>query len=260
MRLNDIAALIEEMSPLSLQEGWDNSGFQIKLGNPEISRILVAMEVTDSVIDEAVSEGAKLIVTHHPLIFGKIKSVDDNDVTGNYLCRLIQAGISVYSSHTPFDKCEGGNNDYLGKLLHLRDLELLPGDDSRICRVGLVDGDCSVEEYVLQISKWLNLDKSLIRFTGCLQDKVEKVGLCSGAGADFLELARDADCDLFITGDVKYHTAQFAKETGMNLLDLGHFGTEYLFTENMAARLREKILSGVTVVESKVDLNPFMVI
>lgn len=260
MRLGEIAAIIEEKSPLSLQEDWDNSGFQIRLGNPEIGSILVAMEITDSVIDEAAAARVKLVVTHHPLIFGGIKKVDNNDITGNYICRLIEAGISVYSSHTPFDKCAGGNNDYLGNLLYLKDLQPLTGEGSGICREGLVDGECSVAEYISQIERWLGLDRRLFRFTGNLEDRVEKVGLCTGAGAEFLETARDAGCDLFITGDVKYHTAQQARETGMNLLDLGHYGTEYIFTENMAAWLRAHLSQDVAVIESQVDLNPFLVV
>jgi len=93
-------------------------------------------------------------------------------------------------------------------------------------------------------------------FTGYLDSQVKKVGLCSGAGADFIEQAKSAGCDLFITGDLKYHQAQKAKELGINVLDIGHYGSENIFTENMAAYLRNN--TDLEIIESKSDLNPFI--
>ncbi|MCI8609342.1 MAG: Nif3-like dinuclear metal center hexameric protein [Firmicutes bacterium] len=260
MRICEIVKGIEEYFPLSSQENWDNSGFQVKLGNPDVQEILVALEITEEVIDEAARQGIKLIITHHPLLFGSLRQIDQSDMVGNYVCRLVQAGISVYSTHTPFDKCAGGNNDYLGRLLHLKDIRPIAGEETGICREGLIDGACTVREYVLQIEKWLRLPRNQFRFTGNPEAVVEKVGLCTGAGAEFLEQARVAGCDLFITGDVKYHTAQAARETGMNLLDLGHFGTEYIFMENMREWLQRLIPDGVRVMLSEVNFNPFIIL
>ena len=124
VELKKISEIIEMSAPLASQEGWDNSGWQIHLGNPEINRILVTLEVNEEVVEEAVSENVQLIVSHHPLIFGGIKKVDTETCTGSMICRLIQHGINVYATHTPFDKCEGGNNDYLADLLELQDIHL----------------------------------------------------------------------------------------------------------------------------------------
>ncbi len=87
-----------------------------------------------------------------------------------------------------------------------------------------------------------------------------KIGWCSGAGADFLDAAMDAGCDLFLTGDVKYHTAQHARDIGMNLLDCGHYATEAIFCENMAARLRACLEDedALQLLISQVNLNPFV--
>lgn len=258
MKLEKIAEVIEEKSPLYLQESWDNSGFQIKLGNPDISRTLVSLEITDSIISEAREIGAKLIVCHHPMFFTPVRQIDETQVTGNYICRLIEERISVYASHTPFDKCAGGNNDYLAGLLHLKDVGPLPGEDTGICRMGTVDGDCTLGEYVCQTAEWLHQDVRMYRLTGDPMDKVQQVALCSGAGAEYMETACEAGCDLFITGDVKYHTAQKAREMGMNLLDIGHFGSEIIFTANMADWLRKN--TDLMIMEAKSDSNPFTVI
>lgn len=101
----------------------------------------------------------------------------------------------------------------------------------------------------------LRIDKRFFSFTGDLSDVIQMVGWCSGAGAEFADIAVDAGCDLFFTGDVKYHTAQHAKDIGMNLLDCGHFGTEYLFAENMCRHLDK--IEKMDIIQSQVDLNPF---
>ena len=256
MKADKLQTIIEEFAPISMQEPWDNSGYQIKLKNVDISRVLVAMEITERVIDEAIDKKIDAIVTHHPMLFSPVKCVDDNTFMGNYMVKLITNGINVYSSHTPFDKAAGGNNDYLAKLLHLDDIHIMESDESGFCRVGTVDGECTIGEYIEQISTWLKIDKSFMSFTGLLDTDVKKVGLCTGAGADFLELALKEGCDLFITGDVKYHTAQTAKELGLNLLDIGHYGSEKIFVENMATYLRNN--TDLEIIESTENLNPFV--
>jgi len=256
MKNDDLIKIIETLCPAVTQEVWDNSGFQICFSKDYVRKVLVSIEITDSVIDEAIYHDVDLIITHHPLIFGSFKKVDDNDITGNYIIKLIKNNISVYSTHTPFDKCDGGNNDYLAKLIQLCDTEKMVTDEEGFCRVGFVDGECTVAEYIEQVSKWLKIDKAFMSFTGYLDSQVKKVGLCSGAGADFIEQAKSAGCDLFITGDLKYHQAQKAKELGINVLDIGHYGSEKIFTENMAAYLRNN--TDLEIIESKSDLNPFI--
>ena len=116
MRKEELIKAIESFAPPELAEDWDNTGVQIDMGYPEVKRVLTALEITDEVIDEAMNAEADWIVTHHPLIFTSTSCIDYAGNTGRYIERLIRAGISVYSSHTAFDKAEGGNNDYLGKL------------------------------------------------------------------------------------------------------------------------------------------------
>lgn len=257
MKTDKFAEIIEELSPLELQESWDNSGFQIKFDR-EINRVLVAMEITKAVVDEAIACNADIIVTHHPMLFTPIRQVDDNNVIGNYIVNLIRNNISVYASHTPFDKCAGGNNDYLAKLFHLCDVKLMDEDSEGYCRTGIVDGECRIDEYIEQICSWLNLDKRFVSFTGDLSHEVKKVGLCTGAGADFAEAAAAAGCDLFVTGDVKYHGAQTAKEMGLNLLDIGHYGSEKIFVQNMFEYLKKN--TDIEIIKSTEDINPFVAI
>lgn len=258
MKIEKLAEIIEKMSPLEIQEPWDNSGFQVKLSDSEIYKVLVALEISTEVIHEAINFNADIIVTHHPMFFNPIKHVCDNNVTGNYLIELIKHDINVYSSHTPFDKCRGGNNDYLAKLLHLCDVHTMESDEGGFCRVGLVDGECSAGEYIEQIADWLKIDKRLMSFAGNMNSKIQKVGLCTGAGDEFAELAAIEGCDLFVTGDVKHHRAQTARELGLNILDIGHYGSEKIFIKNMSDYLRANTY--LEIAEQTADANPFVAI
>lgn len=256
MKMTEIQNVIETMSPLDLQEQWDNSGFQIILSDDEVNKILVAMEVTPAVINEAIMCNADLIVTHHPLIFDKLNQVNHNDIIGNMIVKLIKAGISVYSTHTPFDKCNGGNNDYLAELLHLCNVKVMDSDNTGYCRCGFTEREYDIAEYIDKACEWLKIDKSFVSFAGDTKKRMNKVGICTGSGADFIEAAFKEKCDLFITGDVKYHAAQTARELGINVLDIGHYGSEKIFTENIALYLREN--TDVCVIMSERDLNPFV--
>lgn len=260
MNIAELTRIIEKRAPLSLQAEWDNSGWQLLCAGPkqEIGRVLVALEMTPAVVKEAREAGAEVVITHHPLIFSSLHRVDSNEVTGNLICSLIRAGISVYASHTPFDRCRGGNNDYLAALLHLQDVALPETDEEGYLRVGYVDGECDIAEYTQQLVRWLGLDRRSLRFCGDAGQPAAKIAVCTGAGGDFIYAAHQAGCDLFITGDLKYHTAQTAKELGLNVLDIGHYGSEKIFIDNMCAYLRTMMADGsCEIIASKLNLDPF---
>lgn len=258
MNRKHLIEIIESISPSDTAESWDNCGWQVSCAGEEVKTVLVALEVTNQVIDEAIEEGAELILTHHPLLFSGIKKVDEGDVIGGYLFRLIQKGISVYSCHTSFDKAADGNNDYLGQLLELKNIR--PFDrDNGLCRKGDTLFEITMAELMHRAAEAFAIDESHFRSVGDLSGSITTVGWCTGAGSEFIKDAFDEGCDLYITGDVKYHEAQMAKEMGICVLDAGHYGSEKIFTENMADQLRAAC-SGedLDVIESVRDLNPFV--
>lgn len=260
VELKCISEIIEHFAPLDTQESWDNSGWQIcldKNNRSNVNKILVTLEVNEEVVAEAVNSEVQLIVCHHPLIFGGVKSVNDKTVTGNMIVKLIQNGISVYATHTPFDKCSGGNNDYLAELLKLTEIRMIPGDETGICRMGELKESVTPTELAEQYAECTGQDIRNYRLAGHLNRAVKMIGICTGAGSEFFSAASAAGCELFVTGDVKYHEAQHAREQGITLLDLGHFGSEQIFTENMAGILRRSLGEEVEILESQVCLNPF---
>ena len=259
MKFDDVVLMIEGIAPGHIQESWDNSGIQISTGKMEIGKILTSLELTDEVVEEAIREDADMIITHHPLIFGGIKRGDFRDPVGSMILKLINAGISVYSSHTPFDKIEGGNNDYLAELIGLRDISgFTDGNEvDMIGRIGILQHPMMLSSVVDLLAQQLNMDSNEIRFVGDPNQMITTVGLCTGAGADLMDLAAANGCQLFITGDLKYHDAQNAKAKGIAVIDAGHYGTEKSFADNFADKLRSVAGDRLEVIESKVDIDPF---
>ena len=95
MKVKDVIAVIEEFAPLSIQEGWDNSGLCVGSPEDEVSSVLFALDCTEALVDEAVECGADMIITHHPLIFGGLKALNDGEYKGSIIMDLIASGISV---------------------------------------------------------------------------------------------------------------------------------------------------------------------
>ncbi len=260
MNIFEFKNRMNELCPLELQEEWDNSGLQINASQSEsgISRVLVTLEINQAVVDEAKNSNVDMIVTHHPLFFGGFKQIIPEMLPTRYAMELIRSGISVYSAHTNFDSMEGGNNDCFAKLLELEKVEsfgMLRSaiiDNTDLSKDGVV----SVKDFALLVAKCLELDNRSIRIIGNPAALVKKVAWCTGAGADFYLDAKDIEADLFITGDVKYHEAATMAELGLNCLDIGHFGSEKIFTPNMTSKMKE-MFPELDIISSNCDKDPF---
>ena len=259
--MSELIEEIEDIAQRELEEEWDNCGMQINMGNKTVSKVLVTLEITKKVIQEAKEKGVDFIITHHPLLFHKIDVVNNNNITGNYLIELIKSGISVYSAHTTFDEAFGGNNEYMAELIGLsrirRFKEYRPVPKGPLLgRMGNFKEACTFGEACTLVEKALNIEGEL-RAVGDPNKKIKTVGLCTGAPMDTMEAAIGNGCDLFITGDVKHHQAQMALETGLCLIDAGHHGTEKIFAENFAMKLKKRLGSQIEIYESKINVNPF---
>ena len=255
MKISEVIKLTDEICPPELAEEWDNCGWQVNCGDREVREVMTALEITSAVIEEASSKGANLIITHHPMIFQGIKAIDINTVTGKYIFKLLEKGISVYSCHTDFDKTQGGNNDYLGEALGLSEIRVL---EDGFTRTGELREEMKASDFARMVCERLNISPRAVRVCGDLDRIVRKAGWCTGAGAEFAKEAAASGCDAFITGDVKYHEARDAAEEGkIVVIDAGHFGTEVSFGENMAKLLSDKAGGKVKVTASKAIADPY---
>lgn len=256
MKLYDFLNELRCVIPEEMQEEWDNSGIQINTGDREIEKVLVALEITPEVVTEAVEKKADLIITHHPLIFGGTKSVNIDNALGRYLIQLVKADIPVYSCHTNFDKITGGNNDTLCSIMGLTDVEFIAGDD--ITRMGSCSAQ-TLREYAENLARSLNVDMGSFHIVGNPDDVIEKVGCCTGAGSEYLEIAKACGCNLFVTGDLKHHEARTAQECGIAVIDAGHYGTEKIFAGAFIAMMEKaEFIDEIDFIESECCISPFI--
>jgi len=256
----DLIGSIEVIAPPFLMEEWDNSGIQIKTSNKDIEKIMVALEIREDVIQEAILNKVEMIITHHPLIFHEINQVNIDDAVGRYIDNLVKNCISVYSTHTTFDKAIGGNNDYLVGLINLK-MSRMVGTGNfgefGIGRLVKLKTPISLDSLIAAVEQGLSIPATEIKKVGDAGKAVQKIGICTGSGASLIDDALKNGCDCMITGDIKYHDAQYAREMGLCLIDAGHYYTERIFSANFAEKLNKLTDNKVIIIESKINLNPF---
>ncbi len=209
---------INDRAPFETQVAYDNSGLLVGHPENEVHGIHVALDVTDAVIDEALRQGADLIVTHHPMMFSPIKRLVETDHQAHLLCRLIRAGISLISAHTNLDQAVSGINDVLAEQVGLVDVT-----GEGFVRVGTLPEEMSASAFADQVSSALG---DVVRVMGNGNAPVRKVGMCSGSGSDEWAQAAEMGADAFLTGEVKHHIALEAAAKGVVLLEAGHHATE----------------------------------
>ena len=257
MKYREFIDIMEEIAPTADYREIDNSGPQICCESEDISRVLVCLEINREVLCEAAAVKADLILTHHPLIFTPDSVIDYNDYPGRYIHDAVTHGIHVYSAHLSFDFAPEGNNAYLAKLLGLVNVEAGSAEKEWI---GELPEPMTFSQACRHVEQALDLPEHYIRCVDGGKTELVKAGLCTGAGGDFIPDAVKSGCDLFITGDLKFHEAQYAKAAGISVIDAGHYGTEKIFTENIAELIRKKALEqglDIDVIMAEANTNPY---
>lgn len=261
MRLDELLKHIETIAPRDLAEDWDNSGVQINCGDKEIRKVLTCLDVSWEVVSEAHALGADLIVSHHPLIFEPMKSIDDQNPNHKKIIALIQAGISVYSAHMTYDKSANGNTVMLAQRLGISGIPL---PDKRIGETldysvltANLHPSMELGDLCRLTSERLDVPTHELRLVQGGDAPIEKIALCAGSGGDFLTDIIQEGCTAFITGDVKYHTALAALDAGVSLIDAGHFFTEKHFASDFARCLSLLIGDALEIHISNANHNPF---
>ena len=232
MTVQDLYDLIDRIAPFGTQMESDNAGLLVGSASREISTILLALDMTQPVIDEAVSLGAQLIITHHPLMFTPLRSVTDEDYEGRLIRRLVREDISFIAAHTNLDQASGGMNDTLAHLCGLSDIS---GDG--FFRCGMLHPALSAADYAELLRRRLHTE---VRLMGPADTIISKVGLCSGGGSDQWTLAADTSCNAFISGEIKHHHALAMADRRIIALECGHFGTEEPGMHALAAALQKE--------------------
>lgn len=213
--VKNIYDYINSIAPFTSQEEWDNSGFLIGEWKKEVKKCVVTLDITKEIVSQAKEIGADLIVSHHPVIFSKLRSV----YKGTPVYDLISSEISVISAHTNFDIAEGGINDILAAALELKDISFCEGD---ILRFGELAVSMTASEFASYVKEKLHIEH--LRYSNS-REMIKKIAVCGGAGSDFLADAMK-QADAFVTGDASYHTLLDAGEADFCLVAAGHYETE----------------------------------
>lgn len=231
----DVYRFLDGKAPFSTQMSFDNAGFLVGRGDKEVHTILVALDITETVVEEAAQAGAELIVSHHPVIFLPAKHITDQDPSGRKLLALLEHNIAAICAHTNLDIAPGGVNDALAQALGLE--QLGPFSEDGLGRTGIVSGTLSAEAFAAQVKERLGANG--VRFVDGGRP-VCKVAVGGGACGDMGPAAIACGCDTFVTSDVKYHEFQEAEALGLNLIDAGHYPTENVVCPVLADWLREE--------------------
>lgn len=218
LTVQQVYDFINERAPFETQLAFDNSGLLVGHPDNEVTGVHFALDVTNHVIDEAIANGANLIVTHHPMMFSAIKRLVETDYQAKLLCRLIRAGISLISAHTNLDQAPGGCNDVLAQTIGLTDIE-----GEGFVRVGALPHPMTAVELAAHIGEKLG---DVVRVMGDPAAVITRVGMCSGSGADEWPAAAVMGAQSFLTGEVKHHIALEASDAGVVMLEAGHHATE----------------------------------
>lgn len=238
MRVRDIAAVIEEFAPLSLQESWDNSGLCIGSPDQEVKGVLVGFDCTPELVDEAVRVGADMIVTHHPLIFNGLKKISPDDIVGRTVFRAIASGIAVYAAHTNADKTVGGVSCAMASRLGLEDVEVLDpdGDGTGLGVVGNLPVALGAKDFVDSVKKAFGL--SSLRCSHLPEGKISRVALCGGSGSSLVGKARSRGAQAYVSGDITYH--HFFTPGDFLVVDIGHFEGEVDIVNILFSLIKKK--------------------
>ena len=233
MTVQNMYDLIDRIAPFETQAEFDNSGLLVGAASQEICAVLFALDITEEVINEAVSRGVQLIVTHHPIMFNPLHTLTDADREGRLIRRLVRENISLIAAHTNLDQAPGGVNDTLSERCGLTGVT-----GQGFFRCGLLPFPLSAAEYANELKMRLQTE---VRLMGPRDSLIRKVGLCSGGGSDEWHTAAESGCDAFISGEIKHHHAIAMADRGLVAFECGHFATEEPGIRALAVALQKTI-------------------
>lgn len=260
MKVKDITAVIEEFAPLAYQESYDNSGLLVGDLNMDVKGALLCIDVTDAVIDEAISLNINLIITHHPLIFSGLKRLTNQNLVQRCVTKAIKADIAIYAAHTNIDNVFEGVNGVLADKLGLKNRMILkPMNDGQDEYIGAgIVGELkqSMDEDVFMEKLKEVFQTPTFKRTVFLNKKISKVALCGGAGSFLLQDAIRERADVFISADFKYHD-YFDADNKILIADVGHYESEQ-FTKELFYHLIQKKFPTFAIHISKINTNPII--
>lgn len=255
----DIVSYLTSKYPLELASSFDLGKVGLQFGNKfkDVKKVLIALDGTLDVVEEAIEKGVDLLITHHPFLFTPILNLDYNSPLGKKMLNVFKNELNIFSMHTNFDVAENGMNEILASKLGLTNVYAIPEiptADSYM-RIGNIS-ICSLSELATLVKN--NLSEDHVRIVGDYNKKIEKVAILGGSGGSFVLTAKKLGCDCIITGEVKHNNAIDAIENDIAIIEVSH-SVEANYKDFVKDSL-EKIFKDVEFILSTKDNNPFNII
>ena len=255
MKIKEVAEALERFAPLPLQESYDNAGLQIGLTDADASGVLLCLDVTEEIIEEAEREGCNLIIAHHPLLFRGLKCIADRNLVERCVRRAILAGITIYAAHTNLDNAVGGVNFAIAERLGLQNVRILqplPSGEGGSGIIGELPDATNPLTFLGQVKHEFHV--ASLQHNLLPTRPIRRVALCGGSGDFLLSQAIKCGADAFLTGEMGYHQF-FGYDNQILIAALGHYQSEQFTVQLMAKILREACPS-LRIVETKINTNP----
>lgn len=258
MRVKEAIAALEQFAPLPLQDGYDNAGLQVGVTEAEVSGVLLCLDVTESVLEEAVSKGCNLVVAHHPLVFHPLRVVGDATCVERCVRFAIKHDLTIYAVHTNLDNAVGGVSYEMANRLELIDISgLRPSTNGGASGVvGVLETPLPAKDFVNKVKGVFDVEYAMCN--ALLERSIRKVALCGGAGDFLLQDAVDAGADAFITGEMHYHR-YFGQENIIQIITIGHYESEQ-YTINLLQRILHESFPGLKLAMTSVNTNPIVIV
>lgn len=268
IQIKDILRWIDSRASFRFAEPWDNSGLQV--GNPDfaVSKVMIALDPATGVLREAHELGCQCVVTHHPLLLQAVKSIWTDRWPGSVIALALTSGIGIIAAHTNLDAAREGTNAQLGALLGLEDCVPLEADADLFADekylgmgiVGMLPRETTLEKLAHELRGMLQCPA--VRVTGEPHRKISRVALCTGSGGSLIGKVLAFRADVFLTGDMKYHDARLAEESGLAVIDIGHFASEKLVLKPLGEYLGARAESEgekLEIIISGTEKDPFRI-
>ena len=254
MRVGDVIRVIEEFAPLGIQEKWDNSGLCIGSPDDEVSSVLIGLDCTPELVDEAVSCGADMIVTHHPLIFSGLKKISPDDQVGAAVIKAVKNGIAIYAAHTSADKVLAGVSGAMAARLGLESVRILDedGEGTGLGVVGDLPEPLTAAEAMVLVKERFGL--KAMRTSKPVEGMISRVAMCGGSGGSLIGAAIASGAQLYISGDISYHNF-FTKDDFM-IMDIGHYEREIEIVDILFSLLRKNFPTFAVRITQNIYGNP----
>jgi dinuclear metal center YbgI/SA1388 family protein len=245
-QLDSLIKEFEKLWPITNAEDWDVVGLVAGNREQQITKILLTVDVTSTVVDYAIECGANLILAHHPLLLKPINNIAEDTSKGSLLSKLARVNVALYTAHTNSDAVPTGTSAILANSIGLSNSIALHSFDDGvhgIGRIGTLEEPISLGDLAAKLNSVLPATATGVRVAGSFERQVRTIALCAGAGDSYLTLALDKGADVYITSDLRHHPAQEvlelaqARNREFALIDISHWAAEYLWLDQAKSEL-----------------------